>query len=151
MIRILPILFLLCLVSATVCAEEIQPISNQELIQLLANVEVLAKVEGPPLRVSVLRVQDHGECDGSPKTCPLSVIYLAVSEYDEYPKQNVYLLPKRHSWEFVSWNKAVNGFVGLELKAQIPSETPQQGWWVPKSYLVEINSEVARITEKAAL
>ncbi len=94
--------------------------------------------------VRILRLQEHGECDGSPTTCPKSRIYIAVSEYGEAPEQKVYLLPLRHNWEFVDWIKlpetdTPDEFVELRLKAQIPTNDLSKSWWIDESYTVKVN------------
>ncbi len=94
--------------------------------------------------VRILRLQEHGECDGSPITCPKSRIYIAVSEYGEAPEQKVYLLPLRHNWEFVNWIKlpetdTPDEFVELRLKAQIPTNDLSKSWWIDESYTVKVN------------
>lgn len=57
----------------------------------------------PPLNVKVFKVTEHGECFEN--QCPLSQLYIAVSEYGEYPNQAYYISPKRNNWLFVKWIK----------------------------------------------
>jgi hypothetical protein len=71
----------------------------------LANFEIIAEAGllKSPIWVRIIKVMAHDECDGSPETCPKSTIYIATSEYGEYPEQKVFQLKKMHGWEFVEW------------------------------------------------
>lgn len=142
----LALLFLLAVSSAQVAwAELLPPVGNNELVSVLNNFELIAEVKEPPLALRVLKVQEFGECDGAPETCPEDNLYLAVSEFDEYPNQNAYRLPKRHSWSVVSINGVQKDHVVLTLKAQFPAPHPN---WKAKEYEVRVNCTEALISEK---
>ena len=127
-------------------AEEITNVKNRELSNVLANFQVLAEVglKESIISVQVIKVMDHGECDGSPQTCPQSVIYVTASETGEYPEQKTFKLPKKHGWEFVEWVKFTEyegpeNYVELKLKAQIPNVDITDSWWEDEYYLVKVN------------
>lgn len=61
----------------------------------------------PPTNVRVYKVADSGEC-ASETQCPLSQLYIAISEYGEYPKKAFYVSPKKMNWQFVKWIKEAN-------------------------------------------
>lgn len=93
-------LFVLTCVSPLL-AEEIVGIKDAKLVDLLNNFEILAEVKTPPYSIRVLRLREHGECDKLSLACPSSTIFIAASTFDEDPDQNVYQLPKAHSWELI--------------------------------------------------
>jgi hypothetical protein len=128
-------------------AAVLESVSDAELTEVLANFQILAVADHQQSRsmyVRILKVQDHGECSGSPNTCPKSRIYITVSEYGEYPEQKVYRLPPRHNWEFVGWIKLPHtdnpqDYVQLRLKAQKPAKDLTMGWWINETYIVKVN------------
>jgi len=137
---------LILLFSNLASAEEIAQIKNQELANVLANFQVLAKVDhkDSAIRVQIVEVMDDGECDGVPQTCPKSVIYVTASEYGEYPQQKTFKLPKKHGWEFVEWvtftdYEGPDNYVELKLKAQVPNIDFSDSWWKDEYYLIKVN------------
>jgi hypothetical protein len=132
--------------SAPAIANDLDEVTDPGWVLVLAGFEVLAEVAHPkaPFHIRVLRVRDHGECNGSPQSCPLSTLYLAISEYGDPPDQRVFRLPRRHDWEFVRWvrlggdDPSVTS-VELELKANEPSPQPEKGWWLERHYLATIS------------
>jgi hypothetical protein len=128
-------------------AAVLESVRDTELAQVLANFQILAvadRAQSKGMYVRIVKVQDHGECDGSPNTCPKSRVYIAVSEYGEYPEQKVYRLPSRHNWEFVGWIKLPQtdnpqDYVHFRLRAQSPAKALAKGWWVNESYIVKVN------------
>ena len=128
------------------CAE-LDSIRDTELVKILTNIEVLAVADQPKSKgmyTRILKLQEHGECSGSPNTCPKSRIYIAVSEYGEAPQHKVYRLPSRHNWEFVEWIKLPDtdtpaDYIQLRLKAQIPTKDLAKGWWIDEHYTVKVN------------
>ena len=134
------------LIANSANAVELAQVSNSELSHVLANFQILAKTGHPEsvVSVQVLKVQDHGECDGTPKSCPQSTIYIVASGYGEYPEQKVFKLPKRHNWEFVEWLRFTkyegpSDYVELKLKAQIPGKDITKSWWRNEIYLINVN------------
>ncbi len=77
--------------------------STFDLKHFLNDFELLAQTEDntPTLSVRVLKIKEQGEC-GS-QTCPQEQLYIAVSEYGEYPEQNVFVSSQADVWEFSGW------------------------------------------------
>ena len=78
---------------------------NQDLVSLLDDMEMIAELGRDPraesaYMVRLIRVQEPGECDGTPESCPVQHLYVAVSEFGEMPDQNLYQLPEAHGWDF---------------------------------------------------
>jgi len=136
--------------------QQLRELPNREASYILANLELLAEAEFPEskaIHVRVYRVADHGECDGTPQSCPLSIIYLTASEYGEYPEQRVFELPKRHDWKFVAWkglpeSDGPRDFVTLELSFSAPSPSPGKGWWTGRTSIVRINYRTAELIDQ---
>ena len=128
-------------------AENMTTVQSKELAYVLANFEVLAEAEHPESKgmfVRVLKVQDLGECDGSPSTCPKSILYIAVSSYDEAPDQKVYQTPKGYNWKFDGWVKLPEtdnptDYVQLRLTAQKPAKNRSKTGWEDEHYLLKLN------------
>jgi hypothetical protein len=78
--------------------------STPNLEHILNDFDIIGKSDStPPLSVRILKLRDHGECNNS--TCPKEQLYIAVSEFGEFPQQRIYTSPKRDSWKFISWVK----------------------------------------------
>jgi len=147
------ILFVLPL--STSLAEELHPVEKKEIAQILANFKILAEVGFPEskVHVRVIEVRDHGECAGSPETCPKSAIYIAVSEYGEYPEQKVFKLKKMHGWEFADWlsfpeSEGVQDYVVFNMKGKSPAEDITKKWWKEYVFEVKVNYHQAQIIQK---
>ena len=142
-----------CIFAANVVfAAELLPIKNKDLTSVLNNFSVLVESgKGDELSIRLIKVQDQGECDGSPQTCPKSTVYAAISELGEYPEQRLYQLPKKHNWRFVRWIKPAKSeteSAELELAADVPSKDTQKGWWVEKHYLLRLTLGRAILSEQ---
>jgi hypothetical protein len=141
------LIVIILLFSSVGGAAGLKSVSDGELKEALANFQILAVADHPQSKgmyVRIVKVQDHGECDGSPNTCPKSKLYIAVSEFGECPEQKVYRLPSLHNWEFAGWIKLPEtdnpqDYVQLRLRAQIPAKDLIKGWWVNESYIVKVN------------
>ncbi len=123
---------------------ELSIISDKNLVHLLNDFEILAENNKPPYSVRIIRLSDHGECDGSPQNCPNRNLYIAVSTYDEYPEQKLYILPTAKGWDFIRWmhipdKEQEDSFVTLEVSRKVISSTPAKGWWIKKKYEIGIN------------
>src|SRR5262245_1778473 len=65
-------------------------VNNERLTHILTNFQVLSETsasESKQFFARILVVPDHGECDGSPASCPQAALFIAVSSIDEYPDQ----------------------------------------------------------------
>ena len=133
-------------------------VNNERLTHILTNFQVLAETsasESKQFFVRVLSVPDHGECGGSPASCPQAALFIAVSSIDEFPDQRLYELPKRHAWRFLRWTRIpdVDGpdqYVEFTLEADDPSPTPDQGWWRTTHYDVKVSYRNGRMSEHHA-
>ncbi|HEV8700266.1 MAG TPA: hypothetical protein VGV60_03230 [Candidatus Polarisedimenticolia bacterium] len=99
------LLILAALVSSAASGgERLQKVRDERLEYVLANVQIVKETsarESKALRVRILSVPEHGECDETSESCPKAELFVAVSGFDEYPDQRVYQLPRRHQWRFV--------------------------------------------------
>ncbi len=132
---------LLCNVAQS---DEMLKINEVKFVHLLNDLEIIAEIKKPPLAVRVIRQLDHGECNGVPQSCPMQIMYIAVSTFDEAPDESVYVLPKAYGWEFLGWKDVPNKegrdyLVILKMKRKIISSTPEKGWWTEKEYEIGIN------------
>lgn len=149
------IALIIFITSSNVLANELKGINNKEAAYLLTNFTVLAETKYPAseaMHARILEVVDFGECDGTPSSCPKSTLFISVSEYGEYPEQELYKLPKMHYWKFTSWEHlpktdTSRDFIVIKLSAEIPSQTPKKGWWKSKEFLVHANYRSAKINE----
>lgn len=138
--------------------QPLEVVTNERLAYILMNFQIVRETttdESKAFRVRILSVPEHGECGGSPQTCPKRELFIAVSSIDEYPDQRVYQLPKRHDWRFVRWNRFpdVDGpleFVEFTLEADDPSPDPGTQWWRTTRYGLKVNYREARISEQTA-
>jgi hypothetical protein len=139
------------LAASTAIAADLRPAKNKELSYVLNNFEIMTESgKGDELSIRLMKVQDQGECDGSPQSCPKSAVYAAVSELGEYPEQKLYQLPKMHNWRFVRWikqAKSASETAEIELAVDLPSKNPQKEWWVEKHYMLRLGLGVAKLSE----
>lgn len=142
--RFSAILFFL-LVPFLTDAEQLSVIKDSKLTDVLANFVLLAETpESSKMFARVFRVQEHGECDGTPETCPKSTMYIAVSEYGEYPEQKLYQLPEGYNWEFINWvsfpeTEDPPSNLVLKIKSQKPSSDVNKSWWINETYTLKVN------------
>ena len=133
----------------------VEPLQDGTLATTLSNLTILAEAEhpqSPAIHARVYRVIDHGECGGELLSCPMSTLYLAASEYGEYPEQRVFQLPKRHGWSFVAWRELPQSdgpqdFVVVELCFKTPSPTQNGHSWADNRVLVRFNYRQAVVSE----
>lgn len=55
----------------------------------------------PTLFARLLKLREFGECDSG--KCPGEVVYVAVSEFGEYPEQRLYVTKQADEWHFAGW------------------------------------------------
>ena len=142
-----PILFIALMFSCGTSAENLLTLSDTKLSHILADFVVLAKAgrpESPNMTARILKVQDFGECDGSPSSCPKSKLYISVSEYGEFPEQKVFVLPESHNWEFVGWDsfpeyEGPTDYITFKVKSQRPNLDFSKSWWANEIYTVKVN------------
>jgi hypothetical protein len=142
----------LLFLSNNAAAKDLKRVADKNLIYVLNNFEIISEVKQPPLLIRIIRLAEHGECDGKPQTCPKQMLYIAVSTFDEAPEQALYELPKSFGWEFLSW-KAVpkeegrDYFVVFEVREKIVSSSPDKGWWEKSRYEIGVNPWKSYIKE----
>jgi len=92
------ITILVCLLFVVSCAKT-------DLVHFTNNFEVIAQTDNtlPTLSSRLLKVREFKECDNN--SCPKEVVYIAVSEFGEYPEQALYISPKANKWQFIEWNQ----------------------------------------------
>jgi hypothetical protein len=141
-------LFLVCVLSlllgSAASAAGLTQVADQELVHILNHSVVVAEQKALPVAVRILRVRDHGECDGKPETCPKEVLYIAVSTFDEAPDEKVYVLPKSYGWDFITWKtipkeEGASHHVVLEVREKIVSSKPEKSWWSEQRYEIGAN------------
>lgn len=125
-------------------AENLDVVVDANLIHLLSDFEILAEIKKPPLLIRIIRLSDHGECNGEPQTCPKQVLYIAVSTFDEQPNQKLYVLPKAYGWLFDDWKvvpkeEGPDHFVIIGIKKKEISKALDKGWWIEKKYEISVN------------
>jgi hypothetical protein len=153
-----PLLILAALVSSAANGgERLQKVRDERLEYVLANVQIVKETsarESKALRVRILSVPEHGECDETPESCPKAELFVAVSGFDEYPDQRVYQLPRRHQWRFVRWDHfptedGPNDYVECTLEADDPIVQPADKWWRAVRYRLKVNYRDGRIFVQA--
>ena len=128
-------------------AGELTVVDDNGLTKILSNFVILAEAKSPQsegMWVRLLRVQDPGECGATLASCPMSTVYVAVSEYGEYPEQRVYRLPPRHYWQFGQWRDLPSSdgekdFVVATLTAQQPVSPDEEQHWLTVSCTLKVN------------
>ena len=126
---------------------ELSELKDTYQVHLLNDSKTVAEIKEIrklPYAVRILQLQDRGECDGKPETCPQEELYIAVSTYDEYPDQKVYVLPKSYGWKFVGWKllpkqEGMKQFIIFEVSRKVISKNPEKGWWSEEKYEVHVN------------
>jgi hypothetical protein len=157
MIKVSPLLIVAVAASLGAAGRSLEVVQSERLGYILANVQVLKETspqESKALRVRVLTVPEHGECDGTPESCPQVELFIAVSGFDEYPDQRVYELPKRHDWRFVRWDHLPDqdgptDYAEFTLEADDPVPQPAKTWWRATRYRLKVNYRDGTISEHA--
>ena len=139
-------IFILAVFLSPWCAfgAQLSEVSDTLLVEILNNFEILAERREPPYATRVLRLREHGECNGTPQSCPQATLYIAISNFGERPDQKLYRLPKAFGWEFVRWKalpkkEGRDSFIIFELKRKMISKNIAEGWWSESTYQVQVN------------
>lgn len=77
---------------------------KNELLFFANNFQLIAETKNdvPTLSARIFTLREFGECDN--KKCPNEYVYIAISEFGEYPKQKLYISEKSHEWSFLKWD-----------------------------------------------
>lgn len=108
-------------VLAASCAEGQHP-ETKDLAFFANNFQLLSetRTEGPALSARVFKVREFGECDNN--NCPNEYVYIAISEFGEYPKQALHISKGAADWQFLGWERAIqptnNDQVVFKLKSK---------------------------------
>lgn len=143
---------LMLLFAELALAEELPGIGDALLVEVLNNAEILAEHQKPPYAIRVLRLREHGECDGTPESCPQSILFIAASNFGEYPDQKAYKLPKAHGWEFVGWKSLAQkegreSFTILEVRRKDIGKASAKSRKSETKYEVLVNPWKAHLKE----
>ena len=78
--------------------------ATNNLVNFANNYEEVARTSDtvPTLSARILRLREFGECINS--KCPKEKLYIAISEFGEYPEQRLYITDRADEWRFVEWN-----------------------------------------------
>ena len=92
------------IITLLICSLFVISCERTDLVHFTNNFEVIAQTDNtlPTLSSRLLKVREFGECDNN--SCPKEVVYIAVSEFGEYPEQALYVSPKANKWQFIEWN-----------------------------------------------
>jgi len=76
---------------------------ENELVFFANNFQLMSETKNtePTLFARLLKLREFGECDSS--RCPTEVVYIAISEFGEYPEQRLYITKKADEWNFLGW------------------------------------------------
>ncbi len=98
--RILLVLFFALLLVS--CANK-DVSDDSELVFFANNFQLMSETKNikPTLFARLLKLRKFGECDSG--KCPGEVVYIAVSEFGEYPEQRLYVTKQADEWHFSSW------------------------------------------------
>lgn len=136
--------------------EGLTTVQDKLLTSLITDSETLAQLESKasPYYVRIVRLRDHGECGPDLTLCPQETVYIAVSSYDEYPEQKVYILPKAYEWKFIRWHKipkqeAPDEHITFVMKKKEVSNVHGKAQWLETQVEVLVNLEMASINSAA--
>ncbi len=98
--RILLVLFFALLLAS--CANK-DVSHDSELVFFANNFQLMSETKNikPTLFARLLKLKELGECDAG--KCPGEVVYIAVSEFGEYPEQRLYVTKQADEWHFSGW------------------------------------------------
>ena len=85
------------------CFAVLSACSEFDVAHFLNDAEIISETNNPEptLSARLFKLREFGECDNG--KCPKETIYIAVSEFGEYPDQNYYQTKPSEKWEFVEW------------------------------------------------
>jgi hypothetical protein len=131
--------------SGSAKADPLPASDDADLAKIINNMEIIAKqdretTKSLPEAIPLVRVGSDGECDGTPESCPTETVYIAVSEYGEYPDRKRYQLPASHGWAFKEWlhlpkQEADDNYFKFTMTKQVVAA----GWWSNEMYKVRVN------------
>lgn len=147
-------MFVLLSVPSACIAGSLEPVRDPFLSKLMNGIEIAKEERTTDFVLRALRLQELGECDGSPDTCPKERFYLAISTIDDDPDQAVYELPMSHKWEIMNVSTIDSPgedkrFVVLTMRREVLSKAPSDHWWDSEVYTVRLNPWTATIERQS--
>ncbi|MDO8287802.1 MAG: hypothetical protein Q7T44_01145 [Parvibaculum sp.] len=118
---------------------------DELLIAFANNAVLIAESKKEPIAVRIYGLQNFGECDGTGDNCPKTSLYIAVSEFGEYPDQKLYKLDEANIWKFIHFisfpkydheTSFVKFLVERTDRVRRSSESPQ---WMETKKLIEVS------------
>lgn len=135
--------------SASSQADQLNEVDNQEIVELLNKLEIVASQDlysntALPMSIRIIRVRSDGECDGSPQSCPMQTVYLAISGHDEFPDRKVFELPNAYEWSFDAWERIPDGdgpddYYVIRMTRKSPGSDPSRAWWQSETFRLRAN------------
>ncbi len=87
-------------------AESFKVLSDEKFVHFLNDFQIIAeKNVVPEYTVRIFKLIKSGECNSNSENCAKVELFIAVSDFGEDPKQNVYLLNKAYDWTLEKWTK----------------------------------------------
>lgn len=125
-------------------AKDLIDIKDTNLVHILNDSEILAETHHPPYAVRVVRLRDHGECSGTPQSCPKQTLYIAVSNFGESPDQKLFVVYHGYGWEFIRWKtkpkkEGRGNYIIFIVKKKAVSKNIKHEWWVDEYYEIGVN------------
>lgn len=76
---------------------------RNELVFFANNFQLISETKNtdPTLFARLIKLREFGECDSG--KCPNEVVYIAISEFGEFPEQKLYITKEANEWEFLGW------------------------------------------------
>lgn len=85
------VLLLITLACSSTVGQTVDKLDDQRLIKAFNNLTILTKKRTDELAIRVFEIGNEPGSAGQPSGEITHTIYVAVSEYDEYPTQNVFV------------------------------------------------------------
>jgi hypothetical protein len=134
-----------------VSADELEPVSDPVLREMLNGLVVLAE-RHDGVSVRVIGLKHFGTCDEpDPLSCPKQDVFVAISQAEAFPEQRLFRLPLGFGWHFVEWKNVPQnfedpkGFAVFQMKEDVmekaaaPSSGKSEYVWHSKLYEVGVN------------
>jgi len=76
---------------------------HDDLVFFANNYQLISETENkvPTLSARIFKLREFGECDSG--KCPKEYVYIALSEFGEFPQQKLYVSNGAHEWQFLEW------------------------------------------------
>lgn len=114
------------------------------LVQILNDIQIMDEKKVMPIKVRLLKLYLNGECDGSLDSCPQEKLFVAVSAFDEFPKQKLFEFHDSYGWHSIKWlswpkTEDPSQYVSFEISEKRISLTEGNELWIDCKYLVNVN------------